>query len=87
MKKTLDKIAKIAIRTRSNYDDTDDAKFATIKKWEKNGKCRAYINDYKGRTIGYIDRADKSYTQINNQGLTKDEINGLLEDFANEYEF
>lgn len=87
MKKALNSTAKIAIRTRSHYDDNDDAKFVTIKRWEKNGKCRAYINNYKGRTIGYIDRADKQYTQMDNQGLTKDEINGILEDFTNEYEF
>lgn len=87
MKKTFEKTAQIAIKGRENYSDDDTSKFMTFNLWEKNGKSRIYINDYKRRTLGYIDRADKSYTQYDNDGLTKDQIKSLLEDFANEYEF
>lgn len=77
--------ATMIIRGRENYSDACGQ--LTFNRWEKGGKKRIYINDYKRRTIGYIDIDTKVYTQYDNQGLTAAEINGTIEDFRNQYEF
>lgn len=59
----------------------------TFNKWEKNGKRRIYINDYKRRTLGYIDMISGEFTKIDGQGRTNDEINAAIESFKSQYTF
>ena len=53
--------AKVAIRengeTNPNVggEKDCDSNYLTFKLWEKGGKRRIYINDYKRRSCGYID--------------------------------
>lgn len=54
--------AKVAIvdkngETNPNIgtDHDDASNYLTFKLWEKNGRKRIYANDYKRRTVGYID--------------------------------
>lgn len=58
----FEKIAKVAIidkngETNPNIGTTrdDDSNYLTFKLWEKNGRKRIYANDYKRRSVGYID--------------------------------
>ena len=81
----FEKTASMTIIGRENY--TDECGKLTFNNWEKGGKRRIYINDYKRRTIGFIDRDTKEYTQYDNQGLNKAEINGTIEAFRAMYEF
>ena len=36
-------------------DRDDESNYFTFSLWEKYGKKRIYINDYKRRSVGYID--------------------------------
>lgn len=36
-------------------DCDSDCNYYTFKRWEKSGYRRIYINDYKRRSLGYID--------------------------------
>ncbi len=50
---------------------TDECDMLTFKNWAKNGKERIYINDYKRRTIGYIDVTTGEVVINDKQGTTK----------------
>lgn len=77
----------IKIAKSENADLENEAAFLTFKKWEKNGKCRIYINDYKGRTIGYIDHKNNDEAVINDrQGNYQAEIDFAIEAFKRNYE-
>lgn len=71
-----------------NYNLYDgDERQATFKGWEKNGKSRIYVNDYKGRTLGFIDRNNENEWNLSDrQGLRDDEINTILGRFFESYE-
>ena len=56
-----------------------------FKKWEKNDKKRIYINDYKRRTIGYIEDGQVNITDI--QGIPHDLIDGVIKAFTDQYNF
>ena len=84
MKKKFENYAKLVVVGRENYGDDDNAKYVSAKRWEKNGCRRIYFNDYKRRTVGYIDCDTKEI--VNNGGFAKDFI-PTMEKFASEYEF
>lgn len=63
----------------------DDCCFLTFKAWEKYGKKRIYINDYKCRTIGYIENGETIIKD--NQGNRKDEIEYAINNFKAQYAF
>lgn len=71
-----------------NYNLYDgDERQATFKAWEKNGKSRIYVNDYKGRSLGYIDRNnDNEWILSDRQGLRDEEINAIIGRFFEQYE-
>lgn len=75
---------KMAVVGRENYSDDDNAKYVSAKIWEKSGIRRIYFNDYKRRTIGYVDCETKSI--VNNSGFAKDFV-PTMEKFAAEYAF
>ena len=64
---------------------TDECDMLTFKYWSKNGKERIYINDYKRRTIGYIDVTTGEVVINNNQGNYESEIEMAIEGFVAEY--
>ena len=64
---------------------TDECDMLTFKHWAKNGKERIYINDYKRRTIGYIDVTTGEVVINNNQGNYESEIEMAIEGFVAEY--
>ena len=80
----MKKLEKI-VRYNYNKYDGDERQF-TFKPWEKNGKSRIYMSDYKSRTIGYIDRADGHFELMDKQGLSEEEIEAALEQLKAEYE-
>ena len=45
-----------------------------FKVWEKNGNKRAYMSDYKGRTLGYIDLVTWTPMINDRQGIYKEEV-------------
>lgn len=82
-KKAFGGFAKVA-----KIDDPyDDCCFFSFKRWEKYGKKRIYINDYKGRTIGYIDIENGEFTLKDRQGNFQTAIDYALESFRSTYAF
>lgn len=56
-----------------------------FKLWEKYGKKRIYINDYKRRTLGYIENGNVIIND--NHGNTNEEIECAINGFMSEYAF
>lgn len=74
--------AKIAKRANAE----SDSHFLTFNLWVKGDKNRIYINDYKHRTLGYIDLDNNDELVINDrQGNTQDEIDYAVAAFTAEY--
>lgn len=59
--------------------------YLTFNSWKKNGKERIYINDYKRRTIGYIDVITGKVVINDKQGNYESEIETAIEGFVAEY--
>lgn len=83
VKKTFEGIAKVVITGRENYDE--DSMYLTFKAWEKGNIKRIYINDYKRRTVGYIENGE--FTLKDNQGLNRTAIDSTISKFTEEYAF
>lgn len=64
---------------------TDECDMLTFKHWAKNGKERIYINDYKRRTIGYIDVTAGDIVINDKQGNYESEIEMAIEGFIAEF--
>lgn len=64
-----------------------DSHYLTFKRWEKGDKKRIYINDYKRRTLGYIDMITGEVNISDRQGNMQAEIDFALGFFKAEYEF
>ena len=73
--------AKVA-KKESAYDESC---FLTFKAWEKYGKKRIYINDYKNRTLGFIENDEVIIKD--NQGNYKNEIDYAIISFKAQYAF
>ena len=72
--------AKVA-KMENPYDD--ECCFLYFKKWEKHGKIRIYINDYKRRTLGYL---ENGVVTINNrQGNDAEQVEYALDKFFSTY--
>lgn len=80
-KKAFDGFARVA-----KIDNAfDECHYFSFKLWEKGDKKRIYINDYKRRTLGYIENGN---TIINDrQGNSQDEINYALNAFNATYAY
>lgn len=48
-------VGKVLKGETSPTRDGGESNFYKFKLWEKGGKRRIYINDYKRRSVGYID--------------------------------
>ena len=69
-------------------DDTAGVRksdYLTFNLWEKYGKRRIYINDYKCRTIGYIENGE--FNHMDNQGNSTEIIEDAIVKFTEKYEF
>lgn len=85
MKEKFTKTAKIA--KHENADTEIMSAYLTFNMWEKNAKRRIYINDYKRRTLGYIDISNRNAVKINDrQGNTQNEIDFAINEFFAQYE-
>ena len=62
-----------------------DCSYLTFKGWENYGKKRIYINDYKRRTLGYIENGEVIIKD--NQGNFKSEIDFAINSFMATYNF
>lgn len=62
-----------------------DCHYLTFKAWENYGKKRIYINDYKRRTLGYIENGNVIIKD--NQGLWQSEIDMAIANFKSAYNF
>jgi len=80
-KKAFNGFAKVA-RTDDPYGECC---YFAFKLWEKYGKKRIYINDYKRRTIGYIENGE--FVLKDRQGNFQEEIDFALNAFRSSYAF
>lgn len=84
MKKKFEGYLKMVAVGSENCADWDESKYVKVKLWEKHGKKRIYFNEYKGRTVGYIDLIENK--TVNYDGFAKMYI-PTIEKFKSEYEF
>ncbi|MBQ8296857.1 MAG: hypothetical protein IJX77_03640 [Ruminococcus sp.] len=82
-KKVFEKVAQVA-KVAETYDDSC---YLTFKAWEKGEIRRIYINDYKRRTLGYIDRNNDEVTITDRQGNMQSEIDYAINQFKATYAF
>lgn len=62
----------------------DESNYLTFKLWEKNGLKRVYANDYKKRSVGYID-CNSNNSIVSD--FAKGEFFETMKHFVNNYEF
>lgn len=84
-KTVKEKFNKIARIKKTGTQWSEESSILTFKAWEKYGKKRVYINDYKNRTIGYIE--GESHKIIDCVGNTMETIEAAIADFRMKYEF
>ena len=76
--------AKMVVVGREHYAADDESRYMVAKIWEKSSMRRIYFNDYKRRTIGYVDCMTKEV--VNNGGFAKEYL-PTIEKFVAEYAF
>lgn len=81
-KKKIEQRVKIL---KPGYPDCADSNFLFFNRYQKNGKNRIYVNDYKRRTIGFFE--DGVFTKYDNQGNTNADLEATLAVFQESYEF
>lgn len=64
-------------------DSESESSYLYFSKWEKYGKKRIYVNDYKRRTIGYIENG--SFVKVDNNGCTNAEVEHSVNTFFSRY--
>ena len=62
----------------------DESNYLIFKLWEKNGLKRVYANDYKKRSVGYID-CNSNNSIVSD--FTKGEFFETMKYFVANYEF
>lgn len=82
-KKAFTGFAKLVQPSRANGND--ECCYLYFKGWQRYGKSRVYINDYKGRTLGYIENGTTAIS--NKQGLSTTDINACVNAFMSSYNF
>lgn len=75
--------AKMVQPSRAN--NNDECCYLYFKGWQRYGKSRVYINDYKCRTLGYIENGEAIIN--NKQGLDIADINACINTFMSSYNF
>ena len=64
---------------------SDACDYITFKFWEKGDKKRAYIKDYHGRPMGYVDMVSGEVIIDDRQGNYQAEVDYALNAFMAEY--
>lgn len=84
-----EKFKKSAKILKPGYDENccTDSAYLYFSLWEKYGKSRVYINDYKQRTLAYIDKATKQITEYDLCGVSRKEYDAVVNTFFEKYEF
>lgn len=82
-KKAFEQVAQVA-KMAETYGDSC---YLTFKAWEKGGKRRIYINDYKRRTLGYINRDNGDVVIDDRCGNTQEQIDYAINNFKATYAF
>ena len=80
-KEELTGTAQIVIPGRENYGD--ESMYLNFKAWAKADKKRIYINDYKRRTLGYIENGTLTITDT--CGISRVTITAMFDTFAAKY--
>lgn len=91
MKHKFENAAKVAIVDKNGEtnpftgaEKDDPSNYLIFKMWEKNGYRRIYVNDYKKRTVAYIDcNANNSVESEYSKG----DIIETIKYFIENYEF
>ena len=86
VKEKFEKNVKII---KPGYDESccSDSAYLYFSLWEKYGKSRVYINDYKRRTLAYIDRETKQITEYDLCGVSRKDYDAVVNTFFEKYEF
>lgn len=72
-------------RTEDTKEEYGASAYLYFKLWAKGNYRRIYINDYKRRTIGYIENGEVAIS--NRQGVSGEEIEYAVNKFSAEYAF
>lgn len=76
--------AKIVIE--EGYSDDVASKYLYFNEWIRSGKHRIYLNDYKRRTIGYIDCDDGNKIIIKDfHGAGEEKVKSAINEFFETY--
>lgn len=81
------KVAKIIKGQPSMYVGTEfdsDSNYLTFKLWERGNMRRIYINDYRRRSVGYIDLNNNNVLETS---FAKGEVVETANWFIENYEF
>lgn len=82
----MKEFTKVRIAKRADANNEIDSHFLTFTAWSKGDKNRVYINDYKRRTLGFIDLDNNHNVVINDrQGNMQSEIDFAIAAFVAEY--
>lgn len=82
-KKQFNGFVKLVQPSRANGND--ECCYLYFKGWQRYGKSRVYINDYKCRTLGYIENGEAVVN--NKQGLDMADITACINTFMSSYNF
>ena len=87
----FENIAKVAIVDKNGEtnpftgtEKDDPSNYLIFKMWEKNGYRRIYVNDYKKRTVAYIDCNANNSAESE---YSKGDIIETIKYFIENYEF
>lgn len=72
-------------KTLKTVTENDESSYLYFNKWEKYGKVRIYINDYKNRTLGYIENGEVLIKD--RQGNYQHEIETAIANFDATYTY
>lgn len=79
-KKKFEKTAKV-LKEGYDAEACSESGYFYFSRWTKAGKDRIYINDYKGRGLGFIDVTTKEICKAYNRESENAMIN-FIENFA-----
>lgn len=65
-------------------ENDDESNYLTFKLWEKYGRKRIYVSDYKTRTVGYIDCDNNNTIETE---FSKGDFVETMKYFVTNYEF
>lgn len=64
-----------------------DSQYLFFSNWQGYGKHRIYINDYKGRKVGFIDCKTGEIIINDYQGNSREEVDTAIKKFNDQYTY